>query len=1000
MMTTPDPCGFVGGVDSVACSASRANSVPVPERVPVLQEAVLRANSTAYERLVRTVADLWRAGDAEATLGAVSRASVFCSAFHPGRFADGAIENIAYEIGRGHLCATSEARGNGQLRGRRRVLHVVTQLSSIGGHTRMLHHWVRNDRSSSHGVLVVDQRGRAVPVWLSQAVQGAGGHLTICDPSSSRLARAAVVRRLARNEADLVVLHHDAIDVVPTVAFAADGGPPVTVLNHADHSFWPGSSVADAIIDLRSAASAISAERRFANCSAVLPIPLADPALPITRLEARRMLGIPAEQHLLLTVGRKLKFRPCGSHDFVATAGRILERAREAHLYIVGATDRDMAPYLRAPPHERIHFLGVIGDPAPWQAAADVYLESFPFGSNTALLEAALAGLPVVPAYAPLSPLLVAGNDSLNDLLPNPASEEAYIERVCTLVGDPCGRVFFGESLRERVRSHHVGDGWLDRLSALYQCTDPLVHRPSPIPTTECSTSGADIGLSLWHVMADGRTNHRVGSSLDPAALLRHAAFVAKDAGDYASARQKAGRAVLAGPFEAESWWLLGASALGRWAPVVRSWLRLIAPVPRTAVPTSGPSQGCPHRRVTAKLLRTPSVAMGGSTGDPKVLVAARVLGASGQPWLTRQITGLGDFDKVLMCWERRRPPADDPFAGYVVHVMEQEAAPYDGKRRWWYRLRNLIGGNFYGAVGRDNQELAEVLRQERPDVILGYFGDVALRVLPAAQREGIPVIAYLHGDFLFRSNRWYRRSLKRCLDQFSCIAVVTEAERLWLREQAVPAEKIHVIPCGAPVDLFRPAKRREGGSIRFVMCSRLAEEKGCETAIRAFALVKSVPIDAELQIFGDGPSRAHLEQLVEALRITDSATFHGYVGERQLAGLLPSCDIFIQHSLTKEGSPVSIAEAMACGLPVVATPVGGITQQVIDGETGFLVKERDVGAMASAMQRLAMDRQLRSKMGLAARSRAIGCYDSAYQIRQLRRVICQVVTAEEGSAR
>ena len=136
-MTAPDSCGFVGVGGAAPCTAPTANPVPAPERMTLGQEAFLRANSTAYERLVRIVADLWRAGDAEAALGAISRASGFCSAFHPGRFADGAIENIAYEIGRDRLCATSGASGNGRHRAGRRVLHVVTQLSSIGGHTRM-----------------------------------------------------------------------------------------------------------------------------------------------------------------------------------------------------------------------------------------------------------------------------------------------------------------------------------------------------------------------------------------------------------------------------------------------------------------------------------------------------------------------------------------------------------------------------------------------------------------------------------------------------------------------------------------------------------------------------------------------------------------------------------------------------------------------------------------------------------------------------------------------
>jgi hypothetical protein len=538
------------------------------------QKALLRANSAAYERLVRVAQDRSRGGDADGALRAVSRAAQFCSAFHTGRFADGAIENIAFEIGKSAAGNAAAAQAGGAPRTGRRVLHVISQVSSVGGHTRMLYHWLRNDRTSSHGIAVVQQGDRPIPRWLSQTVQDSGGQFTVCDRLSPQQARATIVRRLARRDADLVVLHHDGDDIVPILAFANEGGPPVAVLNHADHSFWLGSSVADAVIDLRSVALGHSAERRYARRSVVLPIPLANTPAPMTRPDARRSLGIPADQRVLLTIGRRMKFRPCGSYDFLRTACQILERDRPAHLYVVGASENDMAPYFRGPRHERIHFVGTVDDPSPYRSAADVYLESFPFGSNTALLEAALAGLAVVPAYAPLFPLLVAGNDSLQSLLSNPPSERAYVERACELSRDAVGRVAFGTHLRERVRLDHLGDGWLDRLASLYRCTDALVHRPAPIPATTCTMSEADIGLSLWNVIADGKTKYREDASLQQVALLRHAAFVAKHAGDYTGARWLALRAVLAGPIDTASWRLLAASALGHWGPLARSWLR------------------------------------------------------------------------------------------------------------------------------------------------------------------------------------------------------------------------------------------------------------------------------------------------------------------------------------------------------------------------------------------------------------------------------------------
>jgi glycosyltransferase involved in cell wall biosynthesis len=423
---------------------------------------------------------------------------------------------------------------------------------------------------------------------------------------------------------------------------------------------------------------------------------------------------------------------------------------------------------------------------------------------------------------------------------------------------------------------------------------------------------------------------------------------------------------------------------------------RLLACRFSSSAPTSEGCNSAPSE-TPIDITRAPDAGADEVLGDctkPKLLIAARVLGASGQPWLWRQVIGLSDFRNVLMCWERRIPGNSDPLAAYQVHVMQQEAAPCDGKDRWWYRLRNTLGGNFYAALGRDRSELVDVLHKERPDAILCYFGDVAMRLLPLARRERIPVIAYLHGDFLFNSDRWYRASLKHCAKQFAFIVTVTEAERRWLIEQDVAVAKVKVIPCGAPIDFFHPASQAKDGPIQFVMCSRLVDGKGCDLTIRAFARVVSATQQVQLQIYGDGPARTQLEKLVVSLGLCESVFFHGYVDEHQIAEALPSCDVFVQHSLTKEGSPVSIAEAMACGLPIVTTPVGGIAEQVVDGLNGLLVQERDVDAMFLAMHRLAVNRDLRLKLGQAGHRRATTAFDCSRQTHRLAQVIRQTLWA------
>jgi glycosyltransferase involved in cell wall biosynthesis len=528
---------------------------------PVGESDIVRANGDAYEHLVAAAQTVDRRADPERALRAVAHAALFAARFHPGRFADGAIENVAFDIGLSS-CADLPVVG---------VVHRVAGVSctccrrcpkSAGmcaccctgsPATRR-----RSTRCSSSSRARVARPGN----WSRRRVPAAARCISVpAGPACSR--KAARLRQLARSSADLVVLHHDCCDVVPSVAFACDDVPPVVVLDHADHLFWLGSSVADTVIALRSVAAEHAASRRFAAAQAVLPIPLTDTSTGIARDEARRTLGVPDDCTMLLTVGRAIKYRPCGEHDFVATANRILERHPAARLYVVGETLQGIRPYLRRAPHERMHFVGVIGDPAVHRAAADIYVESFPFGSTTALLEAALSGLPVVPAYAPLFPLLVASDDSLSDLLPNPASEAAYIERVGQLIDAPQARAEFGATLRERLMKEHVGAAWLDRLQRVYRHTDGLVHHPRLLAASPCSLSPADLGLGRWNVMGDGVSTHCDADVGSRSAVLRHAASVAKDVGDYPRARRRALQAVLADWRCVASWRLLAIAVAG-----------------------------------------------------------------------------------------------------------------------------------------------------------------------------------------------------------------------------------------------------------------------------------------------------------------------------------------------------------------------------------------------------------------------------------------------------
>lgn len=534
----------------------------------VAHEGFLRANSNAYEWLVEKTQAMALRNESEQLLDRVVSAAQFALKFHSGRFADGAIENLAFRIG-AELDGKVANYGSFELPlvrkvFSRRILHVASHVLGVGGHTRMLCHWVGSDHSTCHSLVLVNQGTIPVPRWLLEALQISGGQLIVLPSEAPHCQKAKWLRETARRIADLVVLHHDPCDVVPTVAFAVNDCPPVAVLNHADHLFWIGSSVADMVISLRTAGAAHSLKRRFVSSNTVIPIPLEDTGGNISRKAAKRTLGIPESQIMLLSVGRGEKYRPCGNYDFVGTAGKILDRHPCAHFYVVGESLPGITPYLRCKVHDRLHFVGSIEDPSIYRSAADLYLESFPFGSQTALLEAGLSGLSVVPAYAPLFPLLVANDDAVLDLLPNPKNEQEYLDRVGLMIQQPDTRVDLGNKLRERLLADHLGNGWLDRLAALYRETDRLAHSPKPIPVAECCVTDGDISLSLWNVIADGKSSYK-GNSKDPEeTFLCHSAFVAKEVGDYATARRFAWQALLHDCFSWPKWRLLAITMSGR----------------------------------------------------------------------------------------------------------------------------------------------------------------------------------------------------------------------------------------------------------------------------------------------------------------------------------------------------------------------------------------------------------------------------------------------------
>jgi glycosyltransferase involved in cell wall biosynthesis len=258
---------------------------------------------------------------------------------------------------------------------------------------------------------------------------------------------------------------------------------------------------------------------------------------------------------------------------------------------------------------------------------------------------------------------------------------------------------------------------------------------------------------------------------------------------------------------------------------------------------------------------------------------------------------------------------------------------------------------------------LVRLMKKHTLSHLHNHFADSSCSVAVIAAVMGGTTYSFtIHGPSEFYEPKFWR------LDEKVRRALFVNCISHFCRSQVMlfaPAEcwgKVRIVHCGVDPNLFQ-LKTHEGRGNKLLFVGRIAAAKGLPILLEVLSKLEGVT----LNIAGDGPDRALLEEKARALNISSRVNFLGYQSQPQVRKLFREADLFVMSSFA-EGVPVVLMEAMAAGVPVVATRIAGIPELVRDGRSGFLVSPGDVDEMATAVDRLLGDADLRNRFAVAAR--------------------------------
>jgi colanic acid/amylovoran biosynthesis glycosyltransferase len=332
-----------------------------------------------------------------------------------------------------------------------------------------------------------------------------------------------------------------------------------------------------------------------------------------------------------------------------------------------------------------------------------------------------------------------------------------------------------------------------------------------------------------------------------------------------------------------------------------------------------------------------------------------------------RQVSNISQFTNIVLCEQTQNL---EQFPHQPIHKLTKLLTPRAKGNfllRFWFKyivrqwpppraINKLPPGPHFG------YDLPKVLKEQNIDLVHVYYGHKAVKYLEMLLHWGGPWIVSFHGVDVakFVDQPGYKADLIRVFEHAKLVLARSHSLLEELRILGCPPSKLRLNHTPIPLDNFTPAVRTTpvDGAWRLVQASRLIPKKGLFTTLEALhSLLPDFP-RLKFTLCGTGPEKEAVLARCHILGIQDHVEIKGWLSQAELAAQYHKSHLFLHPSETtdsndQEGIPNSMLEAMATGLPIVATYHGGIPEAVTDSQDGLLVPEKSPQQLASALRQL-----------------------------------------------